>query len=300
MSTDLGPPTRARDTDPETSHEALADHVKQDSRRHEILSVLSRPAFFEGLCTYEIADILGLRRDSVSSHMKPMERVGLVKRTGKTKVSTQSGNRNELWMIGEAYWNHPIAFMPMPRGFNHLTEWQTKAPPKRYCVGLAFTKGFNYVTLVRKTHPEWQAGRWNGVGGKLEAGESPLEAMRREFAEECSLDVVDWDLFAVLGGLDDTARRWEVSFFWTFIRGDNWSPSRNFGLTEERVEVMPIDWLNRSHPFSTIDNIPFLIEIAKSRARSFRPQPTLYIQEGAVDTPTLAGDIENEHEPGIF
>lgn len=284
---DLGPDTRARDTDPETSHEGLADRIKQESRRHQILSVLSRPAFFEGLATYEIADILGLRRDSVSSNMKPMESVGLVKRTGKVKVSEQTGNKNELWAIGDAYWDHPIAQWPLALGTKAIGEMVKRNGTTRYCVGLAFNAGMTYVALVKKTHPEWQAGKWNGVGGKLEPGESPLEAMRREFSEGCSIQTVDWDLFVMLSGVTDAFEGWEVSFFWSFIRDGDWKTGTNYGLTEERVEIIPTEWLNRGPAFVTIDNIPFLIEIARSRARADRPQPTLYIQEGAADKPHI-------------
>jgi 8-oxo-dGTP diphosphatase len=43
------------------------------------------------------------------------------------------------------------------------------------------------LTLVRKSHPEWQRGRLNGVGGRVELGETWAEAMVREFAEEAGI-----------------------------------------------------------------------------------------------------------------
>lgn len=53
-----------------------------------------------------------------------------------------------------------------------------------YCLGFAFSENRKDVTLIRKTHPEWQAGHWNGIGGHIEAGESGSKAMAREFKEE--------------------------------------------------------------------------------------------------------------------
>jgi 8-oxo-dGTP diphosphatase len=55
-----------------------------------------------------------------------------------------------------------------------------------YCLGFLFAWApyGRRVALVRKARPEWQKGRLNGVGGKVESGESPAEAMVREFAEE--------------------------------------------------------------------------------------------------------------------
>jgi 8-oxo-dGTP diphosphatase len=43
------------------------------------------------------------------------------------------------------------------------------------------------LTLVRKSHPEWQRGRLNGVGGKVEPGETWAEAVAREFAEDAGV-----------------------------------------------------------------------------------------------------------------
>lgn len=37
---------------------------------------------------------------------------------------------------------------------------------QHYVVGFQFARRGNLVTLIRKNHPEWQAGKLNGVGGK--------------------------------------------------------------------------------------------------------------------------------------
>jgi len=51
-----------------------------------------------------------------------------------------------------------------------------------------FSPDFNHVVLIEKNKPEWMAGHLNGVGGKVEAGESSVEAMVREFREEAALE----------------------------------------------------------------------------------------------------------------
>ena len=53
-----------------------------------------------------------------------------------------------------------------------------------YCLGFAFTVDGS-VALIRKAKPAWQAGKLNGVGGKIEDFDpSPAHAMTREFIEE--------------------------------------------------------------------------------------------------------------------
>jgi 8-oxo-dGTP pyrophosphatase MutT (NUDIX family) len=41
-------------------------------------------------------------------------------------------------------------------------------------------------------------GRWNGFGGKIEDGESPLDAARRELREECGLEAGECELRGML------------------------------------------------------------------------------------------------------
>lgn len=45
------------------------------------------------------------------------------------------------------------------------------------------------VLGILKNRPEWQAGRWNGIGGKIEPGEWPIDAMCRETKQETGLDI---------------------------------------------------------------------------------------------------------------
>lgn len=71
----------------------------------------------------------------------------------------------------------------------------------QYVVGLAFSRDRQSVVLIhKKTGPECVIGKWNGVGGKIEPGESPLEAMAREFREETGANstLEDWSQFATL------------------------------------------------------------------------------------------------------
>ena len=75
-----------------------------------------------------------------------------------------------------------------------------------YACGFMFSPDRSRVLLIRKRRPAWQAGKLNGVGGKIEPGETPAEAMRREFREEAGLDLPDWQHVLTLTGPDWCAR----------------------------------------------------------------------------------------------
>lgn len=55
---------------------------------------------------------------------------------------------------------------------------------KHFAIGFVFNKAKDAVLLIEKRKPKWQAGYWNGPGGKIEIDETPLEAINREFLEE--------------------------------------------------------------------------------------------------------------------
>src|SRR5258706_10631348 len=94
-----------------------------------------------------------------------------------------------------------------PMVYAHFPPFNTVAPGKNklkaikpvqsYVVGFLFDDEGN-VALIRKTKPLWQKGLLNGVGGKIEPGEEPIKAMRREFLEETGAGVLDWRLFRIL------------------------------------------------------------------------------------------------------
>ena len=58
-----------------------------------------------------------------------------------------------------------------------------------YVAGFCFSECGGRVALIRKLKPEWQRGLLNGIGGKMEPGESLHSAMVREFEEETGAHV---------------------------------------------------------------------------------------------------------------
>jgi 8-oxo-dGTP diphosphatase len=95
-----------------------------------------------------------------------------------------------------------------------------------YVVGFLFRPSRNAVVTIRKTKPAWQKGKLNGVGGKIEDGETPDQAMVREFREETGAQIVTerWTRYLVMDGPG-----WRVFFF--YAKGED----RVSTKTEEEV-----------------------------------------------------------------
>jgi 8-oxo-dGTP diphosphatase len=106
-----------------------------------------------------------------------------------------------------------------------------------YVLGFCFNNELTMVVLIRKTHPDWQAGKLNGVGGLVELGESPIEAMIREFKEETGVitNREDWYNFA--------NKTWPDGSLTCFSCIDSWLFEKVKTTTEEVVGTFKIDQL---------------------------------------------------------
>ena len=128
----------------------------------------------------------------------------------------------------------------------------------KWVAGLVFnSKG--ELALISKTHPKWQAGKLNGIGGKIEESESAADAMRRECKEEVGADIADWKEFALLKVQDG-----QVHFF--IAHGDydlqsmtdekiGWydiSDLKNLPLIKNMEWIIPLA-LDKNNHYTTID-----------------------------------------------
>ncbi len=123
----------------------------------------------------------------------------------------------------------------------------------RYVAGLLFSPDQKQVVILKKARPAWQAGRYNAVGGKIEIGETPLEAMQREFHEETGVQVSSWEEFAFL-----EASEWECNFF------RSWGDVSKCTTQdpEEPIEIALTDEVKLMKPEQVISNVPWLTSLA--------------------------------------
>lgn len=132
----------------------------------------------------------------------------------------------------------------------------------RYVLGFAFSDNLVGSVLIRKARPVWQAGKYNGVGGKIENAESPRAAMAREFEEETSVktDASVWKDFAQMIGSPNSAHpdkdQWIVYCFTTKLSFSELSAVKT--NTDEQILVT-------SH-FNQLDLVPcvnYLVPLAR-------------------------------------
>lgn len=95
-----------------------------------------------------------------------------------------------------------------------------------YVCGLVFHG--NEVMLIQKKRPGWMAGKYNGIGGHVEPGETSLQAMQREAREEAGIEDVQWIAFLQGRVVDKTAT---VDWFCAFVPSDK----RGCTMTDENV-----------------------------------------------------------------
>jgi ADP-ribose pyrophosphatase len=125
---------------------------------------------------------------------------------------------------------------------------------RNYVLAFMVNATKNQILLIKKKRPAFQAGKMNGIGGKIEGDETPVEAIIREVEEETGLKTTEyeWANFGEMR-LPDGGK---VHLFKTF-RDDL---ENALSMTDEEVVVMDIDY-NVLKPL-VMPNLIWLIDVA--------------------------------------
>lgn len=122
-----------------------------------------------------------------------------------------------------------------------------------YVLGFLFTPNYDKVVLIKKNKPAWQSGFLNGVGGKIERGETELAAIIREFEEETGMRITNWIPIARMHGDE-----WVVYCF----KSTAAKMIEAKTMTSEEIVIMPVNQLDYS---TTIQNLSWLIPICMDK-----------------------------------
>ncbi len=131
----------------------------------------------------------------------------------------------------------------------------------KYTLGFVFNSDCTRVLLVHKQRPEWQKGRANGIGGKLDQGESPEACISRETLEESRLSIPA-ESWRSLGLIRQAAG--DVAVFYTQYNGSLADAKRG---DHEEVEWFSVAQL----PSNVMDNLRWMIPLALDAMRSKNP-----------------------------
>jgi 8-oxo-dGTP diphosphatase len=139
-----------------------------------------------------------------------------------------------------------------------------------YVVGFLFSADFERVVLIRKKRPKWQRGQLNGVGGKLEDGESVYKAIARECREECGLRVSAkrWRCYLKMEGVNLDNKPFRV-FFMAAVG----NPAKATATTDEAIEVVYVRDISPLRS-DLVENVCWTIALAIDSLQDGQPDFT--------------------------
>lgn len=147
---------------------------------------------------------------------------------------------------------------------------------KQYVLGFYFDCMLREVLLINKFKPAWQAGKWNGIGGRVERGETPEAAMRREFAEEAGVEISTWRKFATIETKEaDT----QISVFYAVQHPTEANPR---GCTVEPIDWAIVEGVISGVSHATLANTGWLILMALRIIKRLDSCTSYLVQEVAT------------------
>ena len=136
-----------------------------------------------------------------------------------------------------------------------------------FTMGIIFSADLANVYLLRKDHPEFQAGLLNGVGGKLEQGETYADCMAREAKEEGSYT----GTFQHLGSMRGNTEGWgeyQCEVFYSVMDKKAKEPKTT---EKEPIEKHPVAELPALAP-QMVPHLPMLIMASLAHNAAAKPE----------------------------
>lgn len=127
-------------------------------------------------------------------------------------------------------------------------------------MGFLFNNNLTRVVLIHKKRPAWQAGRWNGPGGNVREGETPIKAMIREFREETGNEFLEWKSYAKQQGTIKEGAHAVVHYFVGVTR--SMADPVVLTQTDELVMVWSVNKIHVDE-IDFVDDVPALLSLAR-------------------------------------
>jgi 8-oxo-dGTP diphosphatase len=135
-----------------------------------------------------------------------------------------------------------------------------------YTLGFMFNATMTEVLLCRKSKPAWQAGKLNGIGGKIDGDETPEAAMIREFKEETGVYTSLWEHFATLRR-EHTDSRFIVHCFRSMLQISSLHELDFTAELDQPLVIMPVKSMSVDYANELLSNITWLVHMAADNAQ---------------------------------
>jgi 8-oxo-dGTP diphosphatase len=128
---------------------------------------------------------------------------------------------------------------------------------QEYVLCFLYDKIYKHVALVHKIKPKWQAGKINGIGGKVEPGEMPITACSREFLEETGVEIPEseWRQFLTLSGAGFKIYAYVAANDRVFYCKT---------VEDEKIEVFNVKEIDY---YKCVDNLKWIIPLSASHTK---------------------------------
>ena len=154
---------------------------------------------------------------------------------------------------------------------------------------ICFIRRGDEILLLNRKFAPWM-GRWNGVGGKLEQGEEPREAMIREIAEETNMKPDQYLLHykGMITWNDDDVSFGGMYLYVAEVPADFVYPTP-LETDEGVLHWQPIDWVLDGDNGGVVSNIPRFLEtglgdpLCYEHHCYYRGDELISLSAGAID-----------------
>lgn len=138
-----------------------------------------------------------------------------------------------------------------------------------YNYTLAFLKRKDEILLINRNKSPWM-GSWNGVGGKINVNETPLDCIKREIFEETNIDIpisaiqykgyLTWESFEALGnGL----------YLFLVDLDDDFDYTVPVKTLEGILDFKKIEWINSFDNEGIAKNIPYFLPYVLKDSKNY-------------------------------
>ncbi len=124
---------------------------------------------------------------------------------------------------------------------------------------ICFIKQGNKILLLNREKPRWM-GSWNGIGGKIEEGETPTECVLREVYEETEIKLDNIKYKGTINRIESNSQDGEIHAFVAELSEDYFyeTPRK---LSEGILDWKLLSWILHPENTGVATNVPRFLPI---------------------------------------